>query len=150
MKINRKVLGDPKKLQFMIIETWQGMDPTASYAEQAHALRRALDAVEYVEKAFDQGTVAMAHKPASQASTITIVAVKNLEELNDYIKGNAAHARVRPENRQVIPLCDWGSGRKTFEKLIKDLEQKAQEEQKAMEQGKFRPFRTKKDVSDKD
>lgn len=141
MKINLKGLQDSKKLQFLIIERWQGMEPTATYAEQAHALRRALDAVEYVEDAFKQGIVVMAHKAADSPMTFQIVAVSSLEELNDYVKSNAAHARVKSEYRQVIPLTNWDAGRGNFEKLIQSLEQLAVEEKKALDKGTFRPFK---------
>jgi hypothetical protein len=71
----------------------------------------------------------MAHKP-TETRTIQIVAVKNNEELNEYIKGNEAHARLPTERRRVVPLADWESGRKTFERAIAVAEVRAEYEEK--------------------
>ena len=140
MKINLKGIADKTKKHFLIIETFQGMEPTASYREQAHAVRRALDAVQYIEDAFQKGTVVMAHKEASSPTSYQIVAVNNHEELNDFLKGNVAHARVRPELRKVVPLSDWNSGVETFEGMVKNLETLAIEEEKAIASNAFRSF----------
>lgn len=143
MKVNLDAfgnLGQSGKLQFLIIETWQGMEPSATYEEQARAVRRALDAVDYVEQAFQNGTVVMMHKAADSPTTFTLVAVDSHEALNDFIKGNAAHVRVRPELRKVVPLADWDSGRGTFERLISELETKSREENEAIEKNEFVPF----------
>ena len=142
MKINIAGLTDKSKMHFLIVETFQGMEPTASYTEQAHAVRRSLDAVQYVEDAFKKGTVVMAHKEASSPTTYQIVAVNNNEELNDYLKANAAHARVRPELRKVVPLSDWNAGVQTFEKMLKNLESLSVEEEKAISKKEFRPFKS--------
>jgi hypothetical protein len=141
MKINIAGLQDKSKQQFLIIETFQGMEPTASYMEQAYAVRRALDAVDYIEEQFQKGVVVMMHKEASSPTSYQIVAVNNNAELNDYLKANVAHARVRPNLRKVVPLTDWNSGVETFEKMITDLEALATEEQKFISEGKFRPIK---------
>jgi hypothetical protein len=140
MKINIEGLRDRSKMHFLIIETWQGMDPAASYAEQANAVRRSLDALAYIENAFAKGPLVMAHKEASSPTTYQIVAVNNNEELNDYIKGNAAHVRVRPDLRKVIPLCDWEAGKETFLNTIRELERLSGEEEKYLAEKRFRPI----------
>jgi hypothetical protein len=126
MKLNVDGLTQKGKLFFLIEETWQGMDATSTYEEQASALRRAVDGVEYVEKAFQQGTVVLAHKESDRASTLQIVAVDNLEHLNEYIKTNEAHARLPPQNRRVVPLSDWESGKQVFLKMIARAEIRAE------------------------
>ena len=140
MKINVEGLADKSRMHFLIVETWQGMDPTASYREQANAVRRSVDALEYIEEAFQKGTVVMMHKESSSPTSYQIVSVRNNEELNDYLKANAAHARVRPELRKVVPLSDWQAGTETFQKMLKDLESLAVEEEKFTSEGKFRPL----------
>jgi hypothetical protein len=147
MKINIEGLQDKSKQQFLIIETFQGMEPTASYTDQANAVRRALDAVDYIEDQFQKGVVVMMHKEASSPTSYQIVAVNNNAELNDYLKANVAHARVRPDLRKVVPLTDWNSGVETFEKMISDLETLATEEQKYIAAGKFRPIKKPNDGS---
>lgn len=142
MKINLDGLRDSSKMHFLIVETFQGMEPTATYTEQAHAVRRALDALEYIENAFQKGTVVMAHKESSSPTSYQIVAVSSNEELNDYLKANVAHARVKPELRKVVPLSDWNSGVKTFEAMLRDLERLAKEESSYAEKGEFRPFKS--------
>ena len=144
MKINIEGLKDKSKQHFLIVETFQGMEPTASYTDQAHAVRRSLDALEYIEEAFQKGTVVMAHKESSNPTSYQIVAVENNEELNDYLKANSAHARVRPDLRKVIPLSDWNSGVETFESMLSNLERLAKEEEKYMAKNKFRPFKSLK------
>lgn len=137
MKINVKALTDKKKMHFLIAETFQGMEPTATYREQSDALKRAMDALEYIEEAFQRGVVVMAHKEASSPTSYQIVAVDSNEELNDYLKANAAHARVKPELRKVVPLSDWDSGVDTFKLMMEDMEQKAlREEEEAAERAK--------------
>jgi len=128
MKVNKDALTAAGKLHFLIEETWQGMEPTASYQAQAAALKRSMDSVEYIERAFQQGTVVLAHKKADAASIIQLVAVDNLEQLNNYIKSNEAHARVRPENRKVTPLTDWNSARETHLLMITKMEIRAEHE----------------------
>jgi hypothetical protein len=67
----------------------------------------------------------MMHKEASSPTSYQIVAVDNNEQLNDYLKSNAAHARVRPDCRKVVPLSDWSSGVQTFQNMITELERLA-------------------------
>jgi predicted HNH restriction endonuclease len=138
MKINVDRLRDRSKKHFLIVETWQGMEPTASYREQAQAVRRGLDALEYIEDQFQKGTVVMAHKEASSPTSYQIIAVDDNEQLNDYLKANAAHARVRPELRKVVPMSDWDAGTETFKNMIADLERLAREEERATTRGRFR------------
>jgi hypothetical protein len=144
MKINIEKLQDKSKKHFLIIETWQGMEPTSSYTEQAKAVRRGLDALEYIEDQFQKGVVVVAHKEASSPTSYQIIAVDDNEGLNDYLKANAAHARVRPELRKVVPLSDWDAGTETFKKMIEELERLAKEEEKYEAKGEFRPVRREK------
>ena len=130
MKINIKGLQDKTKQHFLIAETWQGMEPTATYREQHDAVLRAMDALQYIEEQFNRGIVVMAHKEASSPTSYQIVAVDNNEQLNDYIKGNAAHVRVRPNLRRVVPLSDWESGVDTFKNMVAELDKLATAEEK--------------------
>jgi hypothetical protein len=135
MLINEKSLREADgKLMFLIAEQWQGLSPTASYADQAAAVSRALDSVEYIERAVERGTVSMAHKNALAASTVQLLSVSSMEELNEYLKVNEAHARLPQINRVVLPLSDWDQGRKVFDKMLARAEVRAAYEAKGESQ----------------
>jgi hypothetical protein len=140
MLYNPDLVRDRSRLQYLIIEKWGGIDARANYFVQAQALRRQLDAVEYIERAFDDGKVAMAHHLAGNAGTVVLLAVDSQEQLGDYVKANPANARMRPDDRTVIPMGNWESGRETFIQLIRTVEALAGEEEQASVERKVRPF----------
>lgn len=119
MKINPEALnGAAGKMLFLVQEEWQGLSPATSYQDQASAVGRALDSVEYIERAIARGDVVLAHKAESRTGTIQLVSTDTLDGLNDYLKGNEAHARLPPMNRTVLPLADWDKGAKTLQKML--------------------------------
>ncbi len=64
MKINPEALeSTDEKMLFLVQEEWQGLSPATSYQDQATAVGRALDSVEYIERAITRGDVVLAHKP---------------------------------------------------------------------------------------
>ncbi len=110
MKLNMDGLQNQENMLFLVQETWQGLDPTATYDEQHGALTRARDSIEYIENAIDRGNVVLAHKESSMPSTFQMVSANSLEMLNNYIKGNEAHVRLPETSRNVLPLSDWDEG----------------------------------------
>ena len=95
MKINKKAIKNlGNKQLYLITEEWQGMSPSANYQEQAAAVSRALDSVEYIENAIERGDVVMGHKPEGRIATMQLLAAEDLEQLSGYIKANEAHARL--------------------------------------------------------
>lgn len=141
---NTALLSDPRRQQYLIIERWAGIDARADYYTQAKAMRRQLDAVEYVERAHADGKVIMAHMLAGGAGTAILVSVKSNEELGDFIKSNPANARMRPADRTVVPMSNWDEGREAFMALIRNVEQLANEEREAESEGRVRPFADKR------
>lgn len=119
MKINPEALAAADgKMLFLIQEEWQGLSPATSYQDQASAVGRALDSVEYIERAIERGDAVLAHKTESRTGTIQLVSTDTLDGLNDYLKGNEAHARLPPMNRTVLPLADWDKGVVTLQKML--------------------------------
>jgi len=140
MLYNRELLQEPHKLHYLIIERWSGIDARADYFTQAKALRRQMDAVEYIEEGFRQNKVGMAHHLAGNAGTVVLVVLDSHEELGAFIKSNPANARMRPDDRTVMPMGGWDHGREAFVQLIRNVEQLAAEEELAEREGKVRPF----------
>lgn len=135
VKINEKALKDLQGKQlFLITEEWQGMSPATSYQEQAAAVSRALDSVEYIERAIERGDVVMGHKPAAITATMQLLAVDDLEKLSNYIKSNEAHARLPHLNRTVQPLSDWDSSVQDFQKMVARAEVRAHFEERGLPQ----------------
>ena len=135
MKINKDALAKSQgKMKFLVSEYWQGLPPTTTYEQQAEAVARALDSVEYIERAVGRGDVVMAHKEKSRTGTTQLLAVDRLEDLNNYIKGNEAHARLPPSNRTVLPLVDWDEGVRTLEMMITRAEVRARYEREGQPQ----------------
>ena len=126
VKINKKALDNSDgKMMVLITETWQGMPATAGYVEQDGAISRALDSVEYIERAIDRGDVLMAHKKDNKVSTTHLLGVDELEQLNSYIKSNEAHARLPKDNREVLALSDWDASLRDFDVMISRAEIRA-------------------------
>ncbi len=140
MLYNRELAKTPGKLHYLVIEKWGGIDARADYAQQARALRRYMDAIEYVEAAYRKGQVIIAHHLSGHGGTAVLLAVTSHEELGDYIKANPANARMAPADRTVIPMGEWDDGRETFGKLIENVENLAREEERYAAEGRVRPF----------
>lgn len=129
MKLNEKALRETgDNLLFLITEEWQGLPPSTSYQDQAAAVSRALDSVEYIERAVGRGTVMLAHKDTTASATMQLVSAESLEKLSEYIKGNEAHARLPLSGRSVLPLADWDQGVKVFRRMVARAEVRAQYE----------------------
>ncbi|MDR5759693.1 hypothetical protein [Caballeronia sp. LZ035] len=143
MKVNLKALSDPEfmksKMQFLVITRWPTLSAPTDYKEQLHHLRRAYDALRYMEGQFNQGTILMAHKEVARPAMHFIVAVDNHTQLDEFIKLNPAHDRYA--EREVIPMVDFESGHEVFEKMITNIEALAQEEEQAKKTPRgHRPF----------
>ncbi|MGE6744154.1 hypothetical protein ACQKGC_28280 [Allorhizobium pseudoryzae] len=135
VKINEKAIGNVEgKQMFLITEVWQGLSPATSYQDQAAAVARALDSVEYIERAIDRGDVVMSHKPDNQVATIQLVAVDSLDDLSTYIKSNEAHARLPSMNRTVQPLADWDKSVRDLDELVARAEVRARFEKQGLAQ----------------
>ena len=140
MLINDDAIHDPATEKFLVLERWGGLDNAASYREQAQSLRRSLDSIEYMEKAYTQAIVASAHKPTMYAGLVAIVSAHTNAELDAYSRRNAAHARMAHQDREVLPLRDWDDGREELAALIRQMETLAAVERTANEQGTLRPL----------
>ncbi|WP_406631933.1 hypothetical protein [Amycolatopsis sp. WGS_07] len=140
MLYNRELLQDSRKLHYLIIERWSGIEARADYFSQAKALRRHMDALEYIEEAFRKNKVGMAHHLAGNAGTVVLAVLDSQEELGAFIKANPANARMRPDDRTVMPMGGWDHGREAFVQLIRNVERLAAEEEEAEREGKVRPF----------
>lgn len=135
MKVNEQALLDSgNKLMFLVTETWQGLAPSATYSQQAEAVSRALDSVEYIEQAVATGDVVMAHKDSGSSVTMQMVSADTLEDLNHYLKSNEAHARLPLSSRQVLPLSDWDAGMATFRRMVARAEVRAEYEKRGLKQ----------------
>ncbi|WP_406631934.1 hypothetical protein [Amycolatopsis sp. WGS_07] len=140
MLVNEGPLRDPAKQKFLVLERWGGLDNAADYREQAQSLRRSLDSIEHIEKSYAQNQIVTMHKPEAAAAMTTIVAVDDNRELDSYIRGNVAHARMASQDRQVLPLTDWDDGRAELAALIHQMETLAETERGAAARGELRPF----------
>ncbi len=140
MLINEEGLTDESKQQFLVLERWGGLDNAADYREQAQSLRRSMDSIEYAEKAYSQAIVAQLHKAVSYAGMASIVAVDDHEELQRHFRTNVAHARMSAQDREVIPLNNWSSGREELAALITQMETMAEVERAATARNELRPF----------
>jgi hypothetical protein len=135
MKLNEQALKDSEeKLLFLVTEEWQGLTPAATYTQQAEAVSRALDSVEYIERAVATGDVVLAHKDIGASVTTQIVSAETMEKLNEYLKSNEAHARLPLSSRRVLPLSDWDVGKRTFERMLVRAEVRASYEQRGLRQ----------------
>ena len=137
---NAALVDDRSVLHFLIIERWAGIDARADYFTQAKALRRQLDALEYIEQAHRDNKIVMAHMLAGNAGTVILAALSSHEELGRFIKSNPANARMRPDDRTVMPMGSWDEGREAFVQLIRNVERLAAEERDAETEGRVRPF----------
>lgn len=135
VKINKDALDNLEGKQlFLVTEQWQGLSPATSYKEQADAVSRALDSVEYIERAVERGDVVMAHKPQAMIATMQVVAVDHLEQLSGYLKSNEAHARLPNTNRTVQPLSDWDASVESFNMMLARAEVRARFEEQGLAQ----------------
>jgi peptide methionine sulfoxide reductase MsrA len=142
MKINFEALqsDDLKgKQQFLVVTQWPKLRAPTSYTEQVEHLRRAYDALQYMEAAFDRGMVLMAHKEASQPAMHFLVAVDNVDQLDEFLKLNPAHDRYM--KREVIPMTSFASGHDTFKKMVQGLQKLADEERQASGHDRGRTYR---------
>lgn len=126
--------------QFLVMERWGGLDNSADYSEQLQSLRRSLDSIEYVEKAYATQTVMSMHKPAAAAAMVSIVNAKTHGDLDAFTRRNAAHARMASEDREIYPLVDWDTGRAELAAVIRQLETLSDAERMSMGRGEIRPF----------
>lgn len=140
MLINEELMQQPEKHHYLIIEKWGGIDARADYFRQAQAMRRALDAIEYIEQGFRDGLVGLGAALSGQAGTVVLACVDSPEQIGDFIKSNPANARVAPSDRIVMPMADWESGRAAFVKLIEQVQSLASEERELEAEGRVRPF----------
>lgn len=142
MKINFEALKSDAlkgKQQFLVVTQWPRLEAPTTYSEQVEHLRRAYDALQYMEGAFDRGMVLMAHKEASQPAMHFLVAVDHVSELDEFLKLNPAHDRYL--KREVIPMTSFESGHDTFRKMVQQLQKLADEERQAAGGDKGRSYR---------
>lgn len=125
VKFNAGLAADTRSQNYLVIERWGGMDNAATYTEQAQSLRRSLDSIEAVEKAFETEVVTMLHKSALVPGMVSLASVESNDDLERVIRKNFAHARMASADRQVLPLADWDASREEIAAVVNQLESAA-------------------------